>query len=327
MLNAVPIRRFARLTALAWAGGSVLVGAAAWLAALMPPLELLYQAAPFWLAATLIGLVAARFALPDRRERLLASIAFTVAATSHLASIAPELLRPIPQPVNASADTPRVRVVWLNTQSGSSPEDVTNYLVNSGADFLMLAEFPEDGIPAELQAVYPHRAACYEPHDCNVVILSRHAPLAQRYETETATELRMTWADFEIAGAPLRVVATHLNRPYPANRYRAQRGELLNFIADGPSDAILAGDFNAAPWSFALRQFDDESGLTRHDRAMPTWPAAAWTRLRLPAPEAFMPIDHIYSGGNWRLVSVRRGPRTRADHFPIEAEFAWSPES
>ena len=79
-------------------------------------------------------------------------------------------------------------------------------------------------------------------------------------------------------------------RPYPAARQAAQRTELLEVLAAGaPGDTILAGDLNSTPWSFALRTFDAASGLTRYDRAMPTWPATNWTRLRLPAPEAFDP--------------------------------------
>jgi endonuclease/exonuclease/phosphatase (EEP) superfamily protein YafD len=328
MLNAATYRHLARALMLAWALASVIVAAASWLAAALPPLDLLNQVAPFWLLLALVGLAATRLALSDRRERVFISVAFALTATGHLALIAPELLRSTAvSPYSEAA--PRVRIVWLNTQSGSSPEGVTEYLANSGADFLLLAEYHPEGntIPEGIRAAYPHLAACLEPHDCNVVILSRRAPLAQRPTyAQSATGLRMVWADFSIDGAPLRLVGTHLHRPYPARRYAERRNELLEFIADSEDNMILAGDFNAAPWSFALRHFDERSGLTRDDRAMPTWPAAAWTRLRLPAPIAFLPIDHIYSGGGWRLVSINRGPRTGADHYPIEAEFAWSPE-
>lgn len=328
MLNADTFRHLTRLAVFGLAAGSIVVAAASWLALIAPPLDLLNQVAPFWLLVALAGLAAVRFGLRERRERLLASIAFAAAALAHTTLIAPELLRPASETVTANTDAPRVRIVWLNTQSGSSPEGVTEYLANSGADFLLLAEYHPEGnaIPEGIRSAYPYLAACLEPHDCNVVILSRHAPLAQRPTyAESETGLRMVWADFSIDGAPLRLVGTHLHRPYPARRYAERRGELLEFIADSEDNMILAGDFNAAPWSFALRHFDERSGLTRHDRAMPTWPAAEWTRLRLPAPIAFLPIDHIYSSGSWTLVSINRGPRTGADHFPIEAEFVWSP--
>jgi endonuclease/exonuclease/phosphatase (EEP) superfamily protein YafD len=192
----------------------------------------------------------------------------------------------------------------------------------------MMSEFhtEADMVTPALGAAYPFYTTCDEPHACNVIVMSRQAPVSAREEHEVSpTELRVVWTEFEVGGAPLRLVATHLQRPYPTARQAAQRAELLDTLSAGAIDnTILAGDFNATPWSFALRGFDAESGLIRYDRGMPTWPAAAWTRLRLPAPEAFMPIDHIYAGGNWRLVSIRRGPRTGADHYPIEAEFVWA---
>ena len=183
-------------------------------------------------------------------------------------------------------------------------------------------------VTPELGQAYPFYATCDEPHACNVILLSRQAPLATRPEHEVSpTELRVVWAEYAINGAPLRLVATHLQRPYPAARHAGQRAELVGVLEAGaPENTILAGDLNATPWSFALRSFDTASGLTRYDRAMPTWPATTWTRLRLPAPDAFMPLDHVYAGANWRLVSIRRGPRTGADHFPIEAEFVWMGE-
>jgi endonuclease/exonuclease/phosphatase (EEP) superfamily protein YafD len=320
--------RLVRLAVLAWAGGAALIAAASWSAFFIPPLDLLNQIAPFWLLLAILGSLAV-LALPQAYTHRLARAGFGVALLAQGALLAPELLRPIPVATEAN-EAPHVRIVWLNTQSGSSPAGVTDYLINSGADFVMLAEYHpwRNAIPEELRAAYPYFAACREPDACNVVILSRREPVAQRdFDAESASGLRMVWADFEIDGAPLRLVATHLNRPYPAERQARERSDLATRISDAsPDDTILAGDFNATPWSFALLSFDRASGLTRHDRAIATWPAAAWTRLRLPAPVAFMALDHVYSGANWRLVQIRRGPRTGADHYPIEAEFVWVAE-
>jgi endonuclease/exonuclease/phosphatase (EEP) superfamily protein YafD len=320
--------RFVRLAVIAGAIAAALIAAAAWAAFFVPPLDLLNQIAPFWLLLTVAGSLIV-LALPSLNTYRLARAGFAVSLLAQSALLAPELLRPIPIATDASG-APRIRIVWLNTQSGSAPAGVTDYLLNSGADFVLLAEFHPEGnaVPGGLRATYPYFAACLEPHACNVVILSRRQPIAQRDTyAESASGLRMVWADFEIDGAPLRLIGAHLNRPYPAARHTRERHDLATRIGDASRDnTILAGDFNATPWSFALRSFDRESGLTRHDRATPTWPAAAWTRWRLPAPAAFMPIDHIYSGANWRLVQLRRGPRAGADHYPIEAEFVWTDE-
>jgi endonuclease/exonuclease/phosphatase (EEP) superfamily protein YafD len=315
-----------RFAVIASAAATVLIAAASWAAFFIPPLDLLNQLAPFWLLLALAGSLVV-LALPHQHTHRLARASFGIALLAQAALLAPELLRPAPVATGAN-EAPHVRLIWLNTQSGSAPAGVTEYLINSGADFVLLAEYhPErNAIPDDLRAAYPYFAACLAPHACNVVILSRREPIAQRDTyAESASGLRMVWADFTIDGAPLRLIATHLNRPYPAERHARERHDLAARIGDAsPDNTILAGDFNATPWSFALRSFDRASGLTRHDRATPTWPAAAWTRLRLPAPMAFMPLDHVYSGANWRLVHFRRGPRTGADHYPLEAEFVWT---
>lgn len=315
--------RYARTGVVLWAAASVALALTSISGAVFAPFDLINHVAPFWLGLAVAGCLAAVLVRTPR----VTMAAFAMAALVHAALIAPEFARPIPAAISAPADAPRIRVVWLNAQSGTAGASVRRYLLSTDADLILLSEFhAEAGMVApELAEAYPHWITCAEPHACNVVVLSRRAPLAARPEHEASSnDLRLVWAQYDIEGAPLRLVATHLQRPYPASRQAAQRDELVSVLDAGArADTILAGDFNSTPWSFALRRFDDAAGLTRYDRAMTTWPAASWTRLRLPAPEAFMPIDHVYAGANWRLVSLRRGPRTGADHFPIEAEFVW----
>jgi endonuclease/exonuclease/phosphatase (EEP) superfamily protein YafD len=309
-----------------WAAASAGVALASLAGTFVGVLDLLNQVAPFWLLAALAGLAAARFAPAGGRTRRWCLAAFAGAALIHGALIAPEFMR-ARNVAEAPDSAPHIRVVWLNAQSGAAGQSVTEYLLSTGADFILLSEFHAEGqmVTPTLAAAYPNWATCAEPHWCNVVILARQAAQAARPLHEASpNELRVVWADYDVDGAPLRLVATHLQRPYPVRRAMAQRSELLGILASGPSAAtVLAGDFNSAPWSFALRDISAASGLSRQTRAIPTWPAAPWTRLRLPAPFAFMPIDHVFSGENWRLVSIRRGPRTGADHYPIEAEFVW----
>jgi len=129
--------------------------------------------------------------------------------------------------------------------------------------------------------------------------------------------------EFDIDGAPLRLIAAHVARPNPPQRQQQEFTALRQLIGADTSNVILAGDFNSTPWSFGLRRFDHGAGLQRYTRALPTWPAQAWTRFYLPAIAPFLPIDHAYSGANWRLVSLQRGRKTSSDHYPIEATFTY----
>jgi len=325
MPDTAALLRHAHLAARAWAVGSAAMALASLAGAFIAPLDLLNQIAWVWLWLALVGSAVAWFAIERGKLRLHALAALGFAAFTHIVLIAPEFTRQIPDPVQPTPETPRIRVVWLNAQAGTAAAPVLDYLRATSADFVLMSEYYAEAGTPELARHFPYAATCEEPHACNVMILSRRVPLATRPPHETSpSDLRVVWADFDIDGAPLRLVGTHLRRPYPASRQAAQRAELLSLLAGAaPENTILAGDFNTTPWSFALKRFDARSGLTRYDRAMGTWPATPWTRFRLPAPAAFMPIDHIYAGGHWRLVSIRRGPRAGADHYPIEAEFAW----
>ena len=143
----------------------------------------------------------------------------------------------------------------------------------------------------------------------SILVMAHHPSGQGRHDGPRVADLR------------LRILVAHVARPNPPERQQRELASSLEVIGDDASDVILAGDFNSTPWSFTLRRFDEASTLQRHTRALPTWPAQAWTRFYLPAIAPFLPIDHVYSGSRWRLTSLRRGPRTSSDHYPIEATF------
>src|SRR3546814_7596545 len=61
---------------------------------------------------------------------------------------------------------------------------------------------------------------------------------------------------------------------------------------------------NLTPWAAAMREQDRAlAPLTRMTRA-PSWPRA------LPV----LPLDHLYAGPDWGLVSARRLAATGSDH-------------
>lgn len=296
------------------ARGAVLLALAAWGGAFSPLLDGLNHFAPIWLLASL-GAGLACFLIGARGWAAYCLLA----ALAHGAIMAPEFLRPTsPRATGASERT--IRVVWLNTWMGSRPtEEVLHYLATSGADFVLVSELHDEGQEGfrRLREAYPTMIRCEGGHECNTMVFAKRPALDQ----ETNPGLRASVGEFDVDGARLRLIAAHLARPNPPAGQQREFQALAETIGDAPEDVILAGDFNSTPWSFALRRFDEASGLECLTRALPTWPAQAWTRLRLPAIAPFLPIDHVYSGSRWRLVSLRRGPRTSSDHYPIEATF------
>jgi endonuclease/exonuclease/phosphatase (EEP) superfamily protein YafD len=96
-----------------------------------------------------------------------------------------------------------------------------------------------------------------------------------------------------------------------------------------PQTTIVSGDLNSTPWSFALQGLERDMGLARVTHALPTFPAMAYQgdgllgrAKEIPGVFAFAPIDHVFAGSAWKAVSVRRGPKTGSDHYPIIAVLA-----
>lgn len=294
----------------------VVLALACWCGAIFVAIDPLNHFAPFWLA---LSLGAACVCLLAGRDARGWATYCAIAAIAHAGIMAPELLRPRSEPATESS-APSVRIVWLNTWlGGRASDDVLHYLETSDADFLLVSELHDEGQPhlERLRTLYPTAIRCLDGHGCNTIIFAKRAPTA----VEARDDIRSAVGEFDIDGASLRLIAAHIRRPNPPGPQQQELQTLVQIIGDNPENVILAGDFNSTPWSFTLRRFDATSGLQRHTRALPTWPAQQWSRLRLPAPMPFLPIDHVYAGTRWRLVSVQRGPRTSSDHYPIEATF------
>lgn len=315
------LQRFGPLTA---SCGASVMGIACWAGAFSPALDGLNHFAPFWLLFSLGAIAACLFF--RRADRIAIGLA-SLGALLQLGIIAPEFVRSSAPRASIDAAAPQVRIVWLNTWLGNRPSgDVLEYLEQTDADFLLVSELHDEGQAGfrRLRELYPTLIACVGGHECNTRIYARREAIT----IETPGDLRAVSGTFDIDGAPLRLVAAHMPRPNPPGRQQRALSDLVRVVqSDGAENVILAGDFNSTPWSFTLRNFDAASGLDRHTRALPTWPAQAWTRLRLPALFAFLPIDHVYSGERWRLVDLRRGRRTSSDHYPIEATFQYVPAS
>jgi endonuclease/exonuclease/phosphatase (EEP) superfamily protein YafD len=73
--------------------------------------------------------------------------------------------------------------------------------------------------------------------------------------------------------------------------------------------ALLAGDFNATPWSAGVSVIQD-AGLVRATSLAPTWPAHA-------VVPAVIPIDYVTVSKHWGVLSNGRGPDIGSDHYPV----------
>lgn len=127
------------------------------------------------------------------------------------------------------------------------------------------------------------------------------------------------WAEVELKGIRVQVVATHLglNRRERMCQANALTGPDWLGHPDCRPPVILCGDFNALPGSFVYRHFmrslNDAHRKGRGRRLKGTWP------VRLP----LMRIDYLFVTPDItvRRISAHRTPLTMAasDHLPLVA--------
>jgi endonuclease/exonuclease/phosphatase (EEP) superfamily protein YafD len=184
---------------------------------------------------------------------------------------------------------------------------VVEEAIQSGADVV-------DALAASL----PHHAHRLNRKRSTTLILSRLPVLASGDLSDIDPKhFAGAWARIDDGAEPFIVFGLHLTWPVPPRPHQAQSRAVAERLAVfDRSSLIVAGDFNATPWSFALRRQDARFGIPRLTRALATWPAAR-TQWGFTLPFAILPIDHVYAGPSWRLISLRRGPRLGSDHFPI----------
>lgn len=209
-----------------------------------------------------------------------------------------------------------IRVATLNVQMDAPHGKALAWLQATDADLVALQEVDAPWMTgiAQAGARWPHHVARPRGAFLGLALLSRWPIEAQGPLRVGEGEADvMLWARVAAPGGPLDVVVAHPLPPMNDFLWH-QRNGAIQGLADqldrfGPR-LLVAGDFNAAPWSAALAPLRD-AGLT-HGRVgrglQPSWPAA-WPMLGVP-------IDHVFVRG---LTVVRHqvGPALDGDHLPV----------
>jgi endonuclease/exonuclease/phosphatase (EEP) superfamily protein YafD len=318
-----------RAGVLVTAFASAVLGVLAWSAWFAHSLDFVANLAPLALAAAVLsGLI--WLAWPPPRRPLGAGPLALIAVILWGGLVVPDLAqRLLTKKVPAQGEVLKVVQFNLWADDWDNTERKLAWIRSEKPDVLMLEEVAEAGAPllAALAADFPYKVTCQvRPHPCPVTILSRRRPVAGGQWNNSTAYPNIAWARFDSVGGDYTVAATHVGWPLPDGRQpRLMRGLAGNLKSLKSGSLILAGDFNATPWSFPLRTLDREAGLVRRTHALPTWPAGRVTRLRLRWPLPLLPIDHIFASHDWRLASIKRGPDLGSDHFPIVAVLVREP--
>ena len=235
-------------------------------------------------------------------------------------------LGPALAPASAAAGGEPLRVVSANVlDSNPTPGKVLDFVRGSDADLVVLVDAKSErwrGVLAALGDLYPHRAPDSWREGAPVILLSRRPVPVETVVRPAAAGADRPYVVARVAapGATPLVVGVHPASPKPTeaedSRERNYQLDHIGATVEGVAGpVIVAGDFNATPWSPHLRDLLAATGLrdTGAGRGwLPTWP------VRLGP--AGIPIDHVLVRGEVAVAGLRRGPDVGSDHYPLIAD-------
>jgi len=267
----------------------------------------------------LAGLAVAAVILTVLRGWRQAGFAWAVSLAG-LMSLWPAL--PFPGVAPGGGEGPSLTVVQLNLSfRNRTPRAVADFIRAEDADVVTLQEVTGKTVRVVelLGEDYPYSVRCAFARVGSVVVLSRlrkaSGPSAGCAEGEGLAWLRVM-AD----GRPVSVASLHLHWPYPFSQVR-QIDRLEKRLRDIPRPVVVAGDFNAAPWSHAVSRVADATDTTVAGGLRFTFSLGGgrW------APSVAMPIDHILLPAGFLPTAIRAGPGPGSDHRSVVARLALPP--
>lgn len=284
-------------------------------------LDLFTHFAPLYLGgAVVVGVMALGRRSRHERRRLI--VLSSVAAFSSLLLMAPEVLRARPSSATAGPGE-TLKIVQFNLDNDDRwNRRIVAWLAREDPDIIVLDDMSPALRNDISKTLVGRNFTCTE--DCRVALISKARPaysegfFGGRYGLTPATAL----ARFGEGEDSFVVAGTHLAKPFFKGAdsrttqaiVQIENARRLRTIlkAYRQSNIILVGDFNSTPWSFTHRREEEKLGLERRTRFLFSWPAN-------PTNIAFLPIDHVYAGKNWRTASIARGPHLGSDHYPVVA--------
>jgi endonuclease/exonuclease/phosphatase (EEP) superfamily protein YafD len=209
---------------------------------------------------------------------------------------------------------PALRVMLLNVNtSHGDPERVIDAIAEHGADVVLLLEVDEVWA-ARIDEAYPTWTGPRRPRPDNFgIMLLARVPLrdARVFDLGEAG-VPSVEASVEIGGRRVHLIGCHTLPPLSANSSRLrdlQLAALARHVLDLEGPLLLFGDFNATPWSHALRVLRTTAGLRGPRGLLGTWPSLPWP-LRIP-------IDGALVRGKVGLHDAFVGPGVGSDHRPL----------
>lgn len=294
----------------------------------VPYFDLLNHLQPVLAAGAVAGLLGILIFFRRGRAKARLTLAAVVGLAASLYVLVPEAVSGLAERAPAPEGRQTVRIMTHNVFGlNYDAARVMRSIEAADPDIIAFQEFFPDqagALTPLLKPGYPYFVRCKGGKRANLGLFSR-LPFKTDAEQDCPEQSQMGQrtahivVDFALPdGRSFSVLTTHLDWPLPLQRQIDQYKELAETVTSIEGPLAVMGDFNSTPWSYALRRFGDETGMTRQTLNLWTYPMRFWIkgwRDTLP----ILPLDQVFTRG----LSVHRlegGEPTGSDHLPVVFE-------
>lgn len=278
-------------------------------------LELLTFFRVQYAALLLLALVLA-LALQLRRTALVA----LVLAGVNLAIVAPSWVSPEAQPATGSGS---LRLLMVNLEAGNNHHaDVAQLIAEADTDVVGLIELTPIWAEALVPTLsrFPYRKMEPEKGAYGIGLYSKlkfRQATVEHFPPEGSPSIV---GRLDVGGRPFTLVLTHVHTPFAGDIHQRQFDALAAASEDLGERLVICGDFNAVPWSSALRHLASAADLTDSHRGQ--WVEGSW-----PSWGALLrvPIDNCLTSHGVTVLERSYGADVGSDHFPLIIRFASLP--
>jgi len=273
--------------------------------------------------AILMGLLALPLLFTKMRREGAMILLFAILAFSTTLGAARNLLDgSTAAQANVAASEARYSLVQINLRyNNSEPKRLLQMVAQEKPDVITYQEAGPDWAMwiDILKGTYPYHFDCRnDANNMLVGVLSRR-PFVENSEQTCLGDGRLAVTAIDFSGTNVNVATYHSALPWPfeqASIIDRILPDLQKF--NGPS--IIAGDFNATPWSNGVYRLEKASGT----KAI-TGIGGTWMPSKLPvklAPFIGLPIDQVLVSPEIETPVAASSEEVGSDHLPIRLEFS-----
>jgi len=253
------------------------------------------------------------------RRQWTACAALVAAGAISAAAVLPYLPLGFGPKAEAATDAPALKVLSVNVSFRQfSARRLLEIIREASPDVLVVEELTPhaETVLAGLDTEFPYTQKFPAEGAYGIGLWSR-LPI-ESSATIALGRVPAIEARLQGPGGPFTVIGVHLRAPVTARRAAARNQELNELAAriratSGP--VIVAGDFNATPYTPYFQQWLEDSGLTDSRRGRT--PSISWPTM---LPLVGIPIDHVAVNDGFTVLSHRRLPNFESDHYGILVE-------